>query len=138
MDTGRKRMTKITLEFDELDLSKRLRDARREILESLGERDEVHIEQTADEMDQARANEARELAITNLTLSARKLRLIEKALERLDTGEYGICANCEDPVGAKRLRAVPWAEYCLKCQEIADRDEFGRGREVDGGFLNAA
>ncbi len=131
-------MTQVTPEFDELDLRKRLRDARREIFASLGERDGVRIEQTADEMDQAQANGDRELAITNLTLSARKLRLIEMALQRLDTGEYGICANCAEPVGAKRLHAVPWAVFCLKCQELADREEYDSERKEDGGYLHAA
>ena len=129
----------MTSEFDKLQIQKKLREARQEIAKSLGLRDEVRIEQAADTMDQVQAAEARELAISNLDRSARWLRQIEDALCRLESGEYGACANCEEEIGPKRLRAVPWARLCLKCQELADRRERD-GHEHDGSafFLNAA
>jgi DnaK suppressor protein len=102
---------------------RQLQGARQEIAKSLGLRDEACIEQAADEMDQVQAAEARDLAIRSLDRSVRRLRQIEEALRRLDKGEYGICANCEEEIGAKRLRALPWAQFCLKCQEIADQSE---------------
>jgi DnaK suppressor protein len=86
-------------------------------------RDEVLIEPAADEMDESQAAEARELATRKLEHAARTLRQIEKAIRKLDTGEYGICESCEKAIGAKRLHAVPWAQFCLNCQEIADRSE---------------
>jgi DnaK suppressor protein len=46
-----------------------------------------------------------------------QLRLIEEALDRLDSGDYGICLACEEPIPEKRLRAIPWAGYCIPCQE---------------------
>jgi DnaK suppressor protein len=46
-----------------------------------------------------------------------QLRLVNEALDRLETGDYGICLNCEEPIPAKRLRALPWARYCIPCQE---------------------
>jgi DnaK suppressor protein len=76
-------------------------------------------------MDQVQGAAARELAIRNLDRSARWLREIEEALRGLDTGEYGTCLNCEEEIEAKRLRAVPWAQLCLRCQELADRTECG-------------
>ena len=48
-----------------------------------------------------------------------QLREVEQALDRLDRGEYGCCLECEEPIAAKRLRAVPWTRYCLSCQEKA-------------------
>ena len=48
-----------------------------------------------------------------------QLRLVEAALDRLDLGEYGTCANCGAAVSPKRLQAVPWATYCLGCQDQA-------------------
>jgi DnaK suppressor protein len=90
-------------------------------------------------MDQVQAAEARDLAIRSLDRSVRRLRQIEEALRRLDKGEYGICENCEEKIGPKRLRAIPWAQFCLKCQEIADRSECAdSGRYVPGRLLNAA
>ena len=46
-----------------------------------------------------------------------QLRLIEEALDRLDAGDYGTCLGCEEPIAPKRLQAVPWARYCIQCQE---------------------
>src|SRR5579864_5559784 len=129
----------MTPDADKLQIKRRLEDARQEIAQSLGLRDEVRIEQTADTMDQVQAAEARELAIRNLDRSARRLRQIEDALHRLESGGYGTCANCEEEIGPKRLRAVPWTQLCLKCQEIADQSEFGdRGHDAAESFLNAA
>ena len=45
------------------------------------------------------------------------LRDIGEALERLRDGTYGVCMDCGLPVSRKRLEAVPWARYCVSCQE---------------------
>ena len=42
---------------------------------------------------------------------------IEGALERLEKGTYGICENCGEDIAKARLRALPWAGYCVGCQE---------------------
>jgi DnaK suppressor protein len=97
----------------------------------------VCIEQTADAMDQVQAAAARELAIGNLDRSARWLRDIQEALCRLDIGEYGTCLNCEEEIGAKRLRAVPWAQLCLRCQ-FADRTDSKSGHYAAEPLRNAA
>jgi DnaK suppressor protein len=44
-------------------------------------------------------------------------RSIEWALIRLQKGNYGICTACGKPISRARLRAVPWADYCLDCME---------------------
>jgi len=129
----------MTPDADKLQIKRHLEDAREEIAQSLGLRDEVRIEQTADTMDQVQAAEARELAIRNLDRSARQLRQIENALRRLAAGEYGTCANCEEEIRPNRLRAVPWTQLCLKCQEIADRSEYGdRSYAAAEPFVHAA
>lgn len=45
------------------------------------------------------------------------LREIEGALERMRDGTYGTCMDCGMPLARKRLEALPWARYCLTCQE---------------------
>ena len=102
-------------------------------------RDQVYIEQTADEMDQLQAATTRELTVQNLDRFARLRREIEAALRRLDNGNYGACLSCGENIEAKRLRAVPWATYCIKCQEIADRNGLADHERYTGGaFMNAA
>ena len=45
------------------------------------------------------------------------LRDLEAALKRLDRGVFGTCQGCEEPIASKRLDAVPWARFCVACQE---------------------
>ncbi|HTS07775.1 MAG TPA: TraR/DksA family transcriptional regulator [Candidatus Eisenbacteria bacterium] len=49
-----------------------------------------------------------------------RLRLIQRALERIKDGSFGICAECEGTIGLKRLQAVPWASHCIECQQRAE------------------
>ena len=36
----------------------------------------------------------------------------------MDHGHYGVCMECEEPISTKRLDAVPWAKYCVTCQDL--------------------
>ena len=45
------------------------------------------------------------------------LQLIQEALERMESGEYGTCVACAGEMQQKRLDAVPWARHCIDCQE---------------------
>ncbi len=61
-----------------------------------------------------------------------QLRQIQEALDRLALGEFGTCLSCEQPIAPKRLQALPWAKYCVKCQErIADHPEDADDREAE-------
>ena len=51
------------------------------------------------------------------SLDVSLLRQIKHALERIEEQTYGICQECEIPISAKRLEAVPWANYCVRCQD---------------------
>jgi DnaK suppressor protein len=50
-------------------------------------------------------------------LDYHQLRLVEEALDRMDAGDYGICLACDEPIAEKRLLALPWARYCVTCQD---------------------
>ncbi len=50
--------------------------------------------------------------------------LIEKALKKIEEGRYGICENCGKEISHKRLEAIPWAEYCIDCQELKEKGFF--------------
>lgn len=65
------------------------------------------------------ASNARDREITFMLKSREldELRAIEDALERMNHDDYGICASCEDPIGIKRLVAIPWTRFCRACQE---------------------
>jgi len=51
------------------------------------------------------------------SLDVSLLRQIKDALLRIQDHSYGICQECETPISIKRLEAVPWANYCLRCQD---------------------
>ena len=52
---------------------------------------------------------------------SRQLVMIDEALQRIEDEEYGTCLNCAKEIMPKRLQAVPWARYCLDCQELVEK-----------------
>jgi DnaK suppressor protein len=74
------------------------------------------------EDDQAQISHDEFVSLRLNSLDYAQLRLIVEALDRLDSGEYGICLACEEAIPAKRLRAVCWARYCIKCQDTIGRE----------------
>src|SRR6516162_11492695 len=109
----------------ELEKFKAILEARQEELSgSLRNRDEIAIEKAPDALDEVQLAGERELAIRNLDRDSNMLRNVRGALARIADGSYGICLHCEEEIKPKRLDAVPWAKYCIRCQEAADRHEF--------------
>ncbi|MDQ1685645.1 MAG: hypothetical protein QOC82_2382, partial [Frankiaceae bacterium] len=49
------------------------------------------------------------------------LSQVERALQRLDTGTYGTCENCGNPIGKARLQAFPRATLCVSCKQREER-----------------
>ena len=104
-----------------------LRAKQTELSRSLLHRDEIVIEKASDALDEVQLKEERELAIRNLDRDSHALRLIYRALLRIANGTHGICLHCEEEILPKRMAAVPWAAFCILCQEKIDRHEI----EVD-------
>ena len=46
---------------------------------------------------------------------------LDDALKRIDDGTYGICESCKISISKSRLKAVPYAHLCIKCQEKKER-----------------
>ncbi len=62
----------------------------------------------------------------NLRLRDRErvlLRKVEKAIEKIEKGEYGTCENCGEDIEVKRLEARPVADLCIRCKEEQERQE---------------
>lgn len=76
---------------------------------------------TEDIVDRANNSYNRELMFS-ISDSERLLLLqIEDALKRMDAGTYGRCTNCGNGIHPLRLEAVPWARFCIDCQELAEK-----------------
>ena len=95
-----------------------------ELSAGLRNRDDIAIEKTPDAIDEVQLAGERELAIRDLDRESNLLRNVKGALVRIADGSYGVCMHCEEDIKIKRLDAVPWTKYCIKCQEAADRHEF--------------
>jgi DnaK suppressor protein len=95
-----------------------------ELSVGLRNRDDIAIEKTPDAIDEVQLAGERELAIRNLDRESNLLRNVRGALARIADGSYGVCMHCEEDIKIKRLDAVPWTKYCIRCQEAADRHEF--------------
>ena len=123
----------------ELNKYKALLEAKQtELAGGLRNREEIAIEKTADALDEVQLAGERELAIRNLDRESNLLRSIRLALRRINDGSYGVCLHCEEDISPKRLAAVPWTAYCLKCQEAADRHEFEADEQGDQYLSDAA
>ena len=48
---------------------------------------------------------------------------IDAALKKLEAGEFGMCEECGEPIGLKRLEARPETTYCIRCKEDQERHE---------------
>ena len=89
----------------------------------------------SDEGDLSQQHHEEWIFLNRNTIDMKLLREISDSLLRLDQDTYGVCMECEEPISAKRLAAVPWARYCVTCQEqIATRiaeGEMVEYQEVD-------
>lgn len=51
------------------------------------------------------------------------LGLIENAIRRIEEADFGLCQSCDKKIDAKRLDAVPWAQFCRSCQELSEESK---------------
>jgi RNA polymerase-binding transcription factor len=101
-------------------------------------RDGIVIEKSADALDEVQHAAERDLAIRNLDRESKLLQNVRSALRRVEDGSFGICVNCEETISPKRLTAIPWAAFCIRCQEQADRKHEDATEPVDEMLVNAA
>jgi len=121
-------------ELDEFRNTLKTRQA--ELGAGLRRREALAIETSADELDQIQHAQERDFAMGALDRESVRLREIRAALGRIDRGSFGICLNCEEEIGAKRLAAVPWTALCIACQEAAE--QIANNSQDEQPFLSAA
>ena len=62
-------------------------------------------------------NFTRDLNLELATVEQRILYEVEKALERLEEGSFGVCQQCKEKINRQRLDAIPYARMCMNCEE---------------------
>ena len=97
---------------------------RDEVLMSLGLKN-IHFATSGrlSEEDQAQASHDEFIALRLNSLDYQQLRLIEQALDRLDNGDFGECPRCGERISERRLQVLPWARYCVTCQDRVPEEE---------------
>jgi|SRR6267142_1830200 len=112
---------------------KKLLDKRRELTRAYI-RDKTYGKEsdeggTQDSADKASTSYTKEFLYSLSNTERNVLQQVEDALERIEEGEFGVCDECDEPIQKKRLEAVPWARYCLACQEAVDKGQLAEAGE---------
>ena len=76
----------------------------------------------------------REITIGLLASERVLLQEIADALERIDKGSYGVCLGAGEPISKSRLRARPWAKYCIACARTMEQKQARAGAYPQAGF----
>jgi DnaK suppressor protein len=88
------------------------------------------VDPNADEGDPDLAEREKVMALAQGV--ERKLESIEYALRQAQTGMYGICESCGEPIDPARLEIVPEATLCVECKSLA---EGGARAKRNGSFV---
>lgn len=99
----------------------------RQAMDTIEESTSRDVETGGDSLD---VSSAESLESTHLRLRDREKKLIgkiDRALERMDAGEYPFCEACGEEIGERRLRARPVTTYCIDCKEQQERQERRNG-----------
>jgi|SRR5215211_7361344 DnaK suppressor protein len=104
------------------EIKDRLLAEREQLIQKLNGNDlSIDDSETPDPVDLAVRNYSKNVMLAVSENESRQLALIDEALLRLEDKEYGDCQNCGKEVNPKRLSAIPWARYCLECQELVEQ-----------------
>ena len=76
------------------------------------------LEDPSDSGDLSQQSHEEWLFLNRNNLEKALLREVEEALVRVKEGTYGVCQECDEPISPKRLQALPWAKFCVRCQEM--------------------
>jgi DnaK suppressor protein len=114
-----------TLEQQRAELLTRLQDDLRETCALTGQ-----LEDTHDLFDMSAVTAESDIRVSLMSTRTATLVAIDAALERLGEGLYGRCDSCSQPIGAARLRVVPFALRCTHCEEAKEAAE--RARRTGG------
>lgn len=93
-----------------------IQQIKQQLGQSVSEEQQRRLEAAMDSGDQALVDLEREMGISLQEMRNRERQLIDDALDSLDEGTYGMCADCGEEISEKRLHALPFARLCVECQ----------------------
>ena len=93
-----------------------IQEIKHQLGQSVTEEQQRRLEAAMDSGDQALVDLEREMGISLQEMRNRERQLIDDALDSVDEGTYGMCADCGEEISEKRLHALPFARLCVECQ----------------------
>ena len=84
---------------------------------------EFGLEEMPDPVDAAVQDRSQTILLSISESERDLIDQIDSALQRIELGSYGSCTNCGQDIAQVRLDAVPYASYCMNCQEKMERGE---------------
>jgi DnaK suppressor protein len=87
-----------------------------------------------DVLDSVSEERTRELDMILTDREKRKLLQIDDALDRIEDGAYGQCEECGVKIPRARLKVLPFAKFCVECQEKNEREEKYTREEPEEGI----
>jgi DnaK suppressor protein len=96
---------------------------------------ELREQSVGDVVDAALDSAQDEISSQLAEVESRELANIEKALELMREGKYGVCEHCNNKIPLMRLNALPYATSCIECQREAERNGYGAGNNADWGRI---
>lgn len=93
-----------------------IQEIKQQLGQSVTEEQARRLESAMDSGDQALVDFEREMGISLQEMRTRERKMIDEALDRLEEGTYGACAECEEEISERRLHALPFARLCVECQ----------------------
>jgi DnaK suppressor protein len=102
-------------------LTARQREMQRDVQERIRDGRTSHGREVRDEIEHSDENHQDDIDLALLQMRTETLVRIDHALARLDAGKYGSCAECEAEITERRLRALPFAVRCQRCEGIREQ-----------------
>jgi DnaK suppressor protein len=107
-------------------LKERLLEKRRALINTVREKRANNLEGggsdgTQDIADQATTAYTKEFLLSISDTERQQLKQVDAALEKMRQKKYGECERCGEPISEKRLEALPFARFCIACQEEEER-----------------
>jgi RNA polymerase-binding transcription factor len=87
------------------------------------------VDTALDDGDWSVVDLSEDISLKQLSTHGETLRKIDEALRKVDEGTYGICEDCGEEISEKRLKILPFAIYCIDCQENREQFEEMERRE---------
>jgi DnaK suppressor protein len=109
-----------------------IQEIKQQLGQSVTEEQQRRLEAAMDSGDQALVDLDREMGISLQEMRNRERQLIDDALDSLDEGTYGMCAECGGEINEKRLQALPFARLCVECKskrELLEKIERSEQRQ---------